>query len=220
VVFEAAPAATPSTTRLVFRPLDGFATAPITDLPALVNASGTILSNPAFTRDGRYLAFIRDAGLYVWDTQTQLLLNPKGLRFAIPDPADGAIALEVRRVFTSTTLTSGSAGFTLSKNSTTGLLVQRIVGGQKLLGRTAPKLKLVGRVPLGTFHKGHHRARWTFTVSGHKLQRGCYLVTFRALTSKRQVGDLSRPWTVRIREHRHPLVRKGIRPGTCRSPER
>jgi WD40-like Beta Propeller Repeat len=215
VVFESAPAATPSTTRLVFRPLDGFATAPTTELPALVNAPGTIVSDPAFTPDGRYLAFRRGDALYVWDTQTQLLLV-NGISFVTPDPTDGAIALEVRRVLTSTTLASGLATFTLSQNSPTGLLVQRIVGRQKLLGRTAPRLSKVGRVPLGTFAKGRHSKRWGFTVNGHTLRRGCYLVTFRALTSKRQVRDLSTPYTVSIRERTRPLVSKGIRLHTCR----
>jgi hypothetical protein len=219
VVFESAPAAIPSTTKLAFRPLDGFATATTTDLPAIVNAPGTIVSNPAFTPDGRYLAFRRGDALNVWDTQTQLLLV-NGLRFVTPDLTDGAIALEVRRVFTSTTLASGLASFTLSQNSPTGLLVQRIVGRQRLLGRTAPRLRNVGRVPLGSFPKGHHRKRWRFEVAGRQLRRGCYLVTLRALTSKRKVRDLSTPYTVRIREHTRPIVRKGIRLQTCRRGRR
>ena len=62
VVFESAPAATPFETKLVFRPLNGFATAATTGLPALVNANGVNVSNPAFSRDGRYLAFGRRTG--------------------------------------------------------------------------------------------------------------------------------------------------------------
>jgi hypothetical protein len=176
--------------------------------------------SPAFTRDGRYLAFIRQdsrggSRLYVWDTQTQLLLNPNGIATSRPSDFDGNIALEVRRVFTSTTLSSGSVGFSLASKSTTGLLVQRIVGRRKVLGRTAPKLKRVGRVPLGSFRKGRHRKRWKFTVGGHRLRRGCYLVTFRALTRKRKVRDLSRPYTVRVRKHKRPLIRRGVRLRTC-----
>jgi hypothetical protein len=219
VVFESAPAATPSATKLVFRPLDGFATAPTTDLPQLVNAPGTTVSNPAFTPDGRYLAFRRGDAVFVWDTQTQLVVV-NGLRFFTPDRTDGAVVLEVRRILTSTTLASGSASFTLSRNSTTGLLVQRIVGRQTLLGGIAPRLKLVGRVPLGAFHKGRHRKRWGFTVNGHPIRRGCYLVTFRALTGKRQVRDLSTPFTVRIEAHRQPVIRKGVRLRSCRSGKR
>jgi hypothetical protein len=129
----------------------------------------------------------------------------------------GRIALEIRRVLTTNTiLASGSLSFSLASGSTTGLLVQRIVGRHKLLGRTAPRLKTAGRVPLGRFHKGSHRKRWNFAVGGHKLRHGCYLVTLRALTSKRQVHDLSTPHTLRIGEHQRPLVRKGVRPRTCR----
>jgi hypothetical protein len=222
MVFESAPAATPFTTRLVFRPLDGFATAP-TELPRLVNASDSTVSHPAFTRDGRYLAFSRrtggDARLFVWDTQTQLLLNPEGVSPAFID-LEGGIALELRRVFTSTVLASGVAGFTLSQNSTAGLLVQRIVGRQKLLGRPAPRLKLVGQVPLGSFPRGRHSKRWRLTVDGRRLRRGCYLVTFRALTAKRQVRDLSTPHTVRIGGQQRALVRKGIRLRACRGSKR
>jgi WD40-like Beta Propeller Repeat len=220
VVFESSPATSPFQTKLAFRPLSGIATAPTTELPALVNARDRTLDNPAFTPDGRYLAFIRrdsrgSARLFVWDTQTQLLLNPNGFSVAGPGFFDGALALEVRRVFTNTTLSGGTAGFSLASASTTGLLVQRIVGRHRVLGRRAPKLKRVGRVPLGRFHKGRHRKRWRFTVHGHRLRRGCYLVTFRALTRKRKVRDLSQPFTVRVRKHRRPLVRRGVRLRTC-----
>jgi hypothetical protein len=224
VVFESSPAATPFTTKLVFRPLADLATAPTTDLPALVNASGTTVSNPTFTRGGRYLAFIRRIStgfprLYLWDTQTQLLLNSSGVE-AGPSSTDGAIALEVQFIFSTTALTSSSLTFSLSRGSTTGLLVQRIVGRHKVLGRTAPRLRKVGRVPLGRFRKGRHRRHWKFTVRGHKLRRGCYLVTFRALTRKRKVRDLSRPYTVRVRKHKRPLVRRGVRLRTCRHAKR
>jgi WD40 repeat protein len=224
VVLESA--ATPSaTTKLVFRPLSGIAAAPTIELPALVNASGTSVRAPTFSRDGRYLAFIRgpatnpaNARLFIWDTQTQLLVNPTGAAAFLggPDRTDGAIALEVRRVFTSTTvLASGSLGFSLASGSTAGLLVQRIAGRHKVLGRTAPRLNKVGRVPLGRFGKGRHGKHWNWRVRGHKLRNGCYLVTFRALTRKGKVRDLSRPYTVRVRDRRHPRVGRGVRLRTC-----
>jgi WD40 repeat protein len=226
VVFESARAATPFATKLVFRPLAGIAAAATTELPAPVNASGTSVRDPTFTRDGRYLVFARleaaagksFARLFIWDTQTQLFVNPTGSgRLPAPDFTDGAIALESRRVLTTNTvLASGSLSFSLASGSTIGLLVQHIVGRHKLLGRTAPRLRNAGRVPLGTFRKGRHRKHWNFTVRGHELRSGCYLVTFRALTNKRQVRDLSTPYTVRIGEHQRPLVRKGVRLRSCR----
>jgi hypothetical protein len=225
VVFESAPAATPFTTTLVFRPLGGMATAATTELPELVNASGTIVRQPTFTPDGRYLAFVRATAtppsgprLFLWDTQTQLLVNPTGAPVFLsgPDPTDGAIALEVRRVLTTNTiLASGSLGFSLASGSTTGLLVQRIVGRHDVLGHSAPRLTKVGGVPLGSFGEGRHRKHWNFTVRGRELRDGCYLVTFRALTDEKLVRDLSRPYTVSVRDHRRPLVRPGVRMRTC-----
>ena len=37
-------------------------------------------------------------------------------------------------------------------------------------------------------------------MRGHKLRHGCYLVTFRALTRKGKVRDLSKPYTVGVRD--------------------
>jgi hypothetical protein len=225
VVFESAPAAAPFATKLVFRPLAGLAAAATTELPAPVNASGTSTRDPTFTRDGRYLVFVRletaasksFARLFIWDTQTQLLVNPTGTgRLPAPDLTDGAMALEIHRVLTTNTiLASGSLSFALASGSTTGLLVQRIVGRHRLLGRNAPRLKNAGRVPLGTFRKGRHSKHWNFTVREHQLRRGCYLVTFRALTRERRVRDLSTPYTVRVRDRGHPLVHRGVRMRTC-----
>jgi hypothetical protein len=199
---------------------------PITQLPAPVNVKGASASTPVFTRDGRYLAFVRRGPgpndfdrLFIWDTKTQLLLNSNGVPAAATS-AESEIAIEVRPVFTGTDLTAGAVGFALAQKSQTGLLVQRIVGRRRLLGRRAPKLKPVGRVPLGRFRKGRHRKRWNFAVRGRKLRRGCYLVSVRALTRKKQVRDLSTPYTVRIRNHRRPRVRKGVRLRACRRGKR
>jgi hypothetical protein len=59
--------------------------------------------------------------------------------------------------------------------------VERIVGQHKLLGRNVPKLRVVGRVPLGAFRRGRHQAHWDFAVNGHKLGPGKYYVTLRAI---------------------------------------
>ena len=109
----------------------------------------------------------------------------------------------------------GLGGFTLSQDSSVGLLVQRIVGRHDVLGRTAPKLTIAGKVPLGTFRKGRHAVRWHFSVNRHPLQRGCYVITFRALTRSGQVRDLSTPYTVAIHANDGPLVSSGIRLRSC-----
>jgi hypothetical protein len=117
-------------------------------------------------------------------------------------------------------LTFSSVSFSLARGSTTGLLVQRIVGRDKVLGRRAAKLRKVGRIPLGRFRKGRHRKRYKLAVRGRKLRPGCYLVTVRALTRKKKVRDLSKPYTVRIRKHRRPRVRRGVRLSACRAGKR
>ena len=56
---------------------------PPTVLPAIVNSPADE-SQPALTADGRYLAFVRHGAdghdrLFIWDSQTQTLLNGKGV---------------------------------------------------------------------------------------------------------------------------------------------
>jgi hypothetical protein len=207
VVYESTPAAASSDTKLVFRPLAGFATAPTTALPGLVNgASGTSATNPAFSRDGRYLAFVRrpptsSSRLFVWDTQTQLLLKSDGVNICGgPNRTEGGIALDVRQLILSSRVTSNSLTFTLATNSSVGIIVQRIVGKTRVLGHSAPKLRFVGRVPLGSFKRDwKNRVRWDRKVNGRKLAPGSYLVTVRSVTRKGQVRDLGKPVRVRIR---------------------
>jgi hypothetical protein len=66
-----------------------------------------------------------------------------------------------------------------------GIFVARVTGTRKLLGRTAPKLRVVGRVPLGRVRKGTNRFRWDRRVAGKRLERGTYLLTFRTLKGNR-----------------------------------
>ena len=69
-----------------------------------------------------------------------------------------------------------------------GIFVVRVTGKRKLLGRRVPRIKRVGRVPLGKTRKGRNRFRWDGTVNGRKLKRGTYLLTFRALRRERVVS--------------------------------
>jgi hypothetical protein len=62
-----------------------------------------------------------------------------------------------------------------------GILVARVTGKRKLLGRTVPKLRVVGRVPLGRVRNGTNRFRWNRRVAGKRLERGTYVLTFRTL---------------------------------------
>jgi hypothetical protein len=192
--------------------------------------SGRDESRPAFDASGRYLGFIRHEPtgldrLRVWDTTTQTIVTSVGIGQAGPSPGigvlsrtSGALSLFVPSPLISRFSCCKIVKFSNLSPTTAGLLVQRIVGKRKLFGRVVPKLRKAGRFPLGQFRKGSHRKRWPFAVGVRKqrtLRRGCYLVTLRALTRKGRVRDLSKPYTVRIRNGRRPLVRRGVRLRTC-----
>ena len=74
------------------------------------------------------------------------------------------------------------------KGQSIGIFVARVTGKRKLLGRTVPRIKPVGRVPLGKTRKGLNRLRWNRKVNGKRLKRGTYLLTFRALRRDRVVS--------------------------------
>ena len=171
-----------------------------------MNASGMREVLPQFSRDGRYLAFMRrstsgcTARLFVWDTATQLLLRPNGVDAQMPSENSGAIALDVHTLFGGTGIIGNLVNFTLTSTSQVGIIVQRIVGATRVLGHKAPKLRFVGRVPLGRFKEGRrHQVRWDRRVNGRKLRPGRYLVTVRSVTPKGEVRDLGKPVQVRIR---------------------
>ncbi len=68
---------------------------------------------------------------------------------------------------------------------TVGIFVARVTGTRKLLGRRVPRIRVVGRVPLGRTVKGVNRFRWNGKVTGRRLTAGTYLLTYRALTRGR-----------------------------------
>ena len=72
------------------------------------------------------------------------------------------------------------------KGQTVGIFVARVTGKpRKLLGRRVPRIRVVGRVPLGRTRKGVNRFSWDGRVEGRRLKRGTYLLTYRALRKKR-----------------------------------
>jgi hypothetical protein len=90
------------------------------------------------------------------------------------------------------TLVSGGAivGATLVRSEPVGILVQRVVG---------KRLVRVGRVPFGRHHKGRLRIHWHLKVNGHKLPKGRYQITLRALDNHGNVVARAKP--VRITIH-------------------
>jgi WD40-like Beta Propeller Repeat len=173
--------------------------------------SADLQFKPAFTPDGRYIAFVRfvgsDAHLLVFDTETQQLLDPNGVvlgrLFSGRWLRNGNVSLRVAFVLRSSAISfSGPTAvvrFVLAQQSGVGILVQRVVGHHRLLGRRVPKLRTVGRVPFGNFRHGGHRVRWHLRVGGKRLRRGTYLVTPRALTGRGAVRELGKPRVVKIR---------------------
>ena len=214
VVYEhASNSLSPSSLR--YRSSDpGTTTTSDTAFPSIVNAGGnTFQIHPAFTPDDRYLGFVRFSAsnefLYVFDTESQTLLNPDGvdlgamqvfaLGFGFTDRVRGGLSLRLQTVFKTSVLpTRGLLTGTLSNPSGIGILVQRIAGHHKLLGRTVPTLQPVGRVPLGKHGRGAFRIKWDHRVNGKPLRPGRYLVTIRAVTGT-TVHDLGRSFTIRIR---------------------
>ena len=165
-------------------------------------------SQPSITADGRYLAFVRDAAsandrLFVWDTQTQTLLNPNGVDMGQPFSSIrcGSTSIYTRPAFLSTAiLSSGAVNATLTSASNIGIFVQRIVGKTKVLGRKTWKLETVGRVPLGSYGAGNVFTHWDFEVDGEPLPPGKYLVTLRAVEGD-IVRELGEPQVIRIGKH-------------------
>jgi hypothetical protein len=191
---------------IVFRPatVAGFVGTP-TPLPALVNSS-LDESQPALTPDERYLAFVRHVrgdhrALFVWDSQTQTLLNPVGVDLGSVDNRDvGSVSLFVHSLIKTSQLGPGGlVGVNLTGPSGIGIIVQRILGTHRVLGKRGYKLGPASRVPLGTLKKGRHAIRWNLRVNGRRLAAGPYLVTVRAVTPKVVVRELGRPRVVRIR---------------------
>jgi hypothetical protein len=77
---------------------------------------------------------------------------------------------------------------TTTSIQTIGIFVVRVKGKRKLLGRKVPRIKQVGRVPLGKTRKGRNLFRWNGKVNGRRLKPGTYLLTFRALRRERVVS--------------------------------
>jgi hypothetical protein len=81
----------------------------------------------------------------------------------------------------------------LNQSDSVGILVQRIVGTKRVHGTKVFVLQAVGRVPLGHHRPGRLKLRWNIKVNGHRLKKGKYLITLRALDSHRNVLGLTKP---------------------------
>ena len=89
-----------------------------------------------------------------------------------------------------------------------------MTGKRKLLGRTVPRIRQVGRVPLGRTRKGRNLSRWNGKVDGRRLKRGTYLLTFRALRRERVVSTSG---SVRFKVTKDGRIRRGEAPALVRA---
>jgi hypothetical protein len=96
----------------------------------------------------------------------------------------------------------------LSIGSQIGIFVARVVGKRKLLGRSVPRLRVVGRVPLGRARRGRNRFRWNLKVNGKRLRPGTYLLTYRSLKGKRVTNTSD---SIRIRVGKGGKIRRARR---------
>ena len=185
----------------------------------LVSLPGASLAGderfPQWTPDGRYLVWLalgppiqalggelREGTIKVYDTETQALVASRSLgrkeRFSALAVAQTLTVVAAFDVNLGLERTDPTLSVRLTSPATVGILVQRVVGTRQLLGRRAPRLKLVGRVPLGRHGRGRTRIPWNGRVNGRELRPGRYQITMRRLV-RNKVVELSEPVTVRIR---------------------
>ncbi len=96
------------------------------------------------------------------------------------------------------------AGATLSPTIGTatrvpvGIVIARLAGRTRLFGRTVPRIRAVGRVPLGVARSHRPHFRWNGRVNGRRLSAGTYYLTFRALTRRGRILDTSNSIRFRV----------------------
>ncbi len=194
---------------IAFRPATSLAGFPGTPTRVLGGVSTFAdESQPALTSDARYLAFVRGGTggndrLFVWDPQTQTMLNSNGVDLGLRDTSSGcgSLSLYTRSVISSSVISrTGTVNATLASASSIGIFVQRIVGKTEVLGRKAYELETVGRFPLGSYGAGNVFTHWDFEVDGEPLSPGKYLVTVRAVEGD-IVRELGQPQILKIKKN-------------------
>lgn len=169
---------------------------------------------PAWSPDGIRLGFVRHGdgqrrlGVFDATPGIQTVTNtPVSIGAEAPTPQTRAfqdvwgglsladVPAQAPTIVCGTTCQSQLSGATLgtritltprvSSSTAIGIFVARITGRRSLLGRRAPRLRVVGRVPLGRARKGRNRLRWNGRVNGRRLRAGTYLLTYRSLRGRR-----------------------------------
>lgn len=172
---------------------------------------------PVWSDDGRYLAFLRHSPddhdrLVIFDFFTQQPLNSVQFDLGVIPDATGALRRQISSIgfahpappptivcdascqsfITSTQVKGGSS---------IGYLVQHVVGKHRVAGRRVPRLRAVGRVPLG-FRRHRFRVAASLVVAALHLKDGTYQIVARTLAGsakKPRVRDLSIPLRIVFR---------------------
>jgi hypothetical protein len=212
------------------------------DIWAVSPSSGTIFRSfpqvnssaderqPAWSRDGRYLAVLRRGGdghdrVLLFDFANNLVVDPAGLDLGSPvadsrplgesRPLEGGISIADDPTARTETITllqprfvcttskggmlqcqvQGTVAVPAGKRTTVGIVVRRVRGTRKVLGRTVPRLGRQIRIPLGRL-TGH--ARFARHVP-RRLRPGRYLLTARTFRKRGRVRTLAKPRVVRVR---------------------
>jgi hypothetical protein len=119
------------------------------------------------------------------------------------NPLNGSTVGTLRPVNLSPTVTTTkSTGGVGTGGSGIGILVARVVGRHRVLGRRVPRLKPLGRVPLGRARRGRNRFRWNGRVSGRRLRPATYVITYRVLTRDGRIHATSRTIQFRVTRSR------------------
>ena len=201
---------------------------------------------PAWSPDGIKLGFVRHSGgqrkLGVFDSTPgiQTVLNtPVAIGAEAPSPQTrrfqdvyGGLSLANAPAITAPTLLCNAACLAHLANANIrqpipltprvtgstkiGIFVVRVTGKRKLLGRSAPRLRVVGKFPLGTAKKGRNRFRWNGKINGKRLNRGTYLLTYRSLKGTRITNTSG---SIRFKIAKRGKVRQ-VRAEPLRTPKR
>ena len=201
---------------------------------------------PAWSPDGIKLGFVRHTGgqrkLGVFDStpgiqtvlntpvaigaeapspQTRAFQNVYGGLSIANAPPSAAPGLQCDATCRARLANAGGSGLIpltpiVTGPSKIGIFVARVTGKRKLLGRSAPRLRVVGKVPLGTAKKGRNRFRWNGKVNGKRLKRGTYLLTYRSLKGTRITNTSG---SIRFKIAKGGKVRQ-VRAEPLRTPKR
>jgi WD40-like Beta Propeller Repeat len=185
---------------------------------------------PAWSRDGRYLAVLRRGGdghdrVLLFDFANNLVVDPAGLDLGPPAadarplgesrPLQGGISIADDPTARTETITltqprfvcttpkggtlqcqiQGTVAVPAGKRTTVGIVVRRLRGTRKVLGRRVPRLGRQIRIPLGRL-RGH--ARFARHVP-RGLRPGRYLLTARTFRKHGRVRTLAKPRVARAR---------------------